>query len=116
MLAAADTQRRSENIGVDLLIDRAGARLKRALLALGILTVAISALLMTVKGYEMVEFAHMLGLRSNTLGWAAMWPVQALVPVGAALLLVVSLAQLLVLAAGGAPVPERTDEVPKGLE
>lgn len=116
MFGAADTQRRGENIGVDLLVDRAGARMKRALTALGLLTVAISALLMTLKGVEMVEFAEMLGLRSNTLGWMAMWPVQALVPIGAGLLLVVSLAQLLALAAGGTPIPEHANEVPKGLE
>lgn len=116
MLAAADTQRRGENIGVDLLIERAAARLRRALAALGLLTVAAAALMMTLKGVEMVDFARMLDLRSNTLGWAALWPVQALVPVGAALMLVVALAQLLALAAGTAPDMRAADEIPKGIE
>ena len=45
----------------------------------------------------------MLDLRSNTIGWAPIWPIQILVPLGAALLLIVSTAQLDVIASGKAP-------------
>ena len=103
MLAIADCQRRNENIGVDLLIERAHGRPRRALIAFGVAMVAISALAMTMHGVEMVQFSHMLDLRSNTIGWAAIWPVQVLVPLGAALLLLVALAQLVVLATGRTP-------------
>ncbi len=116
MLAAADTQWRGENIGVDLLIERSGARVRRALAALGLMTVAVAALMMTTKGVEMVDFARMLDLRSNTLGWAALWPVQALVPLGAGLMLFVALAQLLALLSGTAPDARPADEIPKGIE
>jgi C4-dicarboxylate transporter DctQ subunit len=120
MLAVADAQRRGENIGVDLLLDRTRGRARRALLALGCATVAACALMMTVHGVEMVQFSRMLDLRSNTLGNFAVWTVQALVPLGAALLLVVSLAQLAILATGHTPeaYPETpTDAPPKaGIE
>jgi len=112
MLAVADAQRRGENIGVDLLLDRTRGRARRALLALGCATVAISALLMTIHGVEMVQFSHMLDLRSTTLGNVSMWTVQLLVPIGAAMLLIVSVAQLLILAAGG--TPEGYPESPEG--
>ncbi len=110
MLAVAEAQRRGENIGVDLLLEKSGARLRRALALLGVAMVAGTALLMTVKGIEMAGFARMLDLRSNTLGWVAVWPIQTLVPVGAALLLLVALAQLAALAAGRDPFPAEKRE------
>jgi TRAP-type C4-dicarboxylate transport system permease small subunit len=112
MLAVADAQRRGENIGVDLLLDRTRGRGRRALLALGCACVAAAALMMTVHGIEMVRFSQMLDLRSNTLGSVAIWTVQALVPLGAALLLVVALAQLAQLAAGR--TPEGYEQTPEG--
>jgi C4-dicarboxylate transporter DctQ subunit len=120
MLAVADAQRRGENIGVDLLLDRTRGRARRALLALGCATVAASALMMSIHGVEMVQFSRMLDLRSNTLGNVSVWTIQALVPLGAVLLLVVSLAQLAVLATGQTPegYPETPEEAPPkvGLE
>lgn len=120
MLAVADAQRRGENIGVDLLLDRSRGRVRRALLALGSACVAVAALMMTVHGVEMVQFSRMLDLRSMTLGNVSIWTVQVLVPAGAALLLVVSLAQLLLLAAGRTPegyAESNHEAVPKaGLE
>lgn len=120
MLAAADAQRRGENIGVDLLIERSSGRVRRGLLAFGAVTVAVCALAMAGYGVEMVQFSKMLDLRSNTLGWAPIWPVQVFVPLGAALLLVVSLAQLVILATGRTPdglVAPDGDQAPKaGIE
>lgn len=103
MLAIADCQRRNENIGVDLLLERSHGRRRAALLAFGLAMVAICALAMTWYGVEMVQFSRMLDLRSNTIGWVAVWPIQILVPLGAGLLLVVSLAQLVIVAAGRTP-------------
>jgi TRAP-type C4-dicarboxylate transport system permease small subunit len=120
MLAIADCQRRNENIGVDLLLEKSRGRRRAALLAFGMAMVAICALAMTWYGVEMVQFSKMLDLRSNTIGWVPLWPIQILVPLGAALLLVVSLAQLLILAAGRTPEffePSAEDTAPKaGIE
>ncbi len=119
MLAVADAQRRGENIGVDLLLDKSGARLRRALGALGALTVAACALMMTWQGMEMVQFSRMLDLRSNTLGWVSVWTVQVLVPAGSALLCVTSLAQLCAIAAGRDPPPPESSaqgKIVKGIE
>lgn len=120
MLAIADCQRRNENIGVDLLLERSSGRRRAALLAFGVAMVAICALAMTWYGVEMVQFSKMLDLRSNTIGWVPVWPIQVLVPLGAALLLVVSLAQIVILAAGRTPEffePPAEDSQPKaGIE
>ena len=120
MLAVADAQRRGENIGVDLLLDHTKGRARRALVALGVAMVAICALMIAVHGVEMVQFSRMLDLRSNTLGSVGVWTVQMLVPLGALLLLIVSLAQLVTLAAGRTPegyAETHGDGVPKaGIE
>lgn len=120
MLAIADCQRRNENIGVDLLLEKSQGHRRAALLAFGMAMVAICALAMTWYGVEMVQFSKMLDLRSNTIGWVPLWPVQILVPLGAALLLVVSLAQLVIVATGRTPEhfePTAEDSAPKaGIE
>ena len=115
MLGVADAQARGEHIGVDLLTDRASPRLRRALGLFGTALFAACAGLIAWQGVEMVQFSAMLDLRSNTLGWAALWPVQALVPLGGALLLAVALAQLVALAAGAPWVGGARDPA-KGLE
>ncbi len=120
MLAVADAQRRNENIGVDLLIEKSGPRLRRALVALGVAMVAACALMMTWQGVEMVQFSRMLDLRSNTLGSVAVWTVQTLVPLGSALMLVVALAQLVAIAAGRDPflaeADKESDGITRGIE
>ena len=120
MLAVADAQRRNENIGVDLLIEKSGPRLRRALVALGVAMVAACALMMTWQGVEMVQFSRMLDLRSNTLGSVAVWTVQTLVPLGSALMLVVALAQLVAIAAGRDPflaeADKESDGISRGIE
>ncbi len=81
MFGVADAQARNEHIGVDLLFEKSGPRLRRALYAFGLALAAVCAAMIAWKGVEMVQFSAMLDLRSNTLGWVALWPVQALVPV-----------------------------------
>jgi TRAP-type C4-dicarboxylate transport system permease small subunit len=107
MFGVADAQARGEHIGVDLLTDRAGPRMKRWLALFGAALAAIAAALIAWKGVEMVQFSAMLDLRSNTLGWAALWPVQALVPLGGFLLLAVALAQLVSIGAGVGAAAEK---------
>ena len=103
MLSIAEVQRRGANIGVDLMVEKSRGKFRRALELLGVATVAASALLLTAQGYETVAFSKMLGLKSNTLGWVSLWSIQILVPLGAALLLLVSAMQLLMLGMGRRP-------------
>lgn len=119
MFGVADAQIRGDHIGVDLLTDRAGPGLKRALGLLGAALTAITAALIAWQGVEMVQFSAMLDLRSNTLGSAPVWPVQALVPLGGALLCVAALAQVLAYAAGRDPLPRDAagkDKIAPGIE
>ena len=103
MLSIAEVQRRGGNIGVDLLLDKARGRWRRTLELIGVATVAGSALLLTFQGYETVVFSKMMGVKSNTISWASTWLIELLIPIGAALLLLVSLMQLALLAMGRRP-------------
>ena len=103
MLAIPEVQRRGEHIGVDALTERLSARGKRRAAALGIVTVAIVAYLFVSEGIEMVAFTRMIGILSNVLPEIPLWGVQSFVPIGGALLLMVTVAQLLCLLAGIAP-------------
>ncbi|MGQ0676108.1 MAG: TRAP transporter small permease [Rhodospirillales bacterium] len=116
MLGAADAQARGEHVGVDLVTERAGPRLKRALGRFGAATVAASAAIMAWQGWEMVRFSAMLDLKSNTLGSVPLWPVQALVPLGGLLLLAVALAQVAALAAGAEPGRTNPEAAPQSHE
>ncbi len=104
MFAVAEAQRRGEHIGVDWLVDRwTGAR-RNAVLGLGALSVAVVCAVLIYEGVETVRFTVMMGVKSNALPDVPLWAIQALVPVGAGLMLVVALAQLLRWAAGLPPV------------
>ena len=103
MLAVPEAQRRGENIGVDLVIERLKGGRRRALTAFGCLTVAITAAILISEGIDMVAFTRMIGIVSNSLPEVPLWAAQAFVPLGAVLLLLVALAQLLVYLAGFEP-------------
>jgi TRAP-type C4-dicarboxylate transport system permease small subunit len=94
MLALPEAQRRGEHIGVDALTERLGARGKRGAAVLGLVTVVIVAYLFVSEGMETVLFTRMIGILSNELPEVPLWAVQALIPIGGALLLLVTLAQL----------------------
>ena len=94
MLAAADALRQGEHIAVDIVTERLSARGKRWTAVLGLLAVALSALLLLVEGWDMVAFSWMVGLLSNGYLAVPMWIPQALVPVGALLLLLAAIAAL----------------------
>jgi TRAP-type C4-dicarboxylate transport system permease small subunit len=102
MLAAPEAQRRFEHIGVDIAVGRLGPRLARVAHLIGVLSVAVVAGVLVMAGIEMVEFSRMVGMMTDINGVPAWW-VQALLPIGAALLLVVALCQALLLLIGREP-------------
>lgn len=102
LLAAPEAQRRFEHIGVDIAVSRIGPRLARLAHLLGALAVAAVAAILLVAGIEAVEFSRMIGVMTDIEGVPEWW-VQALLPVGAGLLLLVSLAQAAALALGRVP-------------
>ena len=92
MLALPDAQRRGENIGVDVVSEKARGPWARILGVVGAGTVIASAIVMLGAGVEMVAFSRMVGLISNVASMPE-WIVQLVVPIGAALLLVVALVE-----------------------
>lgn len=102
LLAAPEAQRRFEHIGVDVAVGRIGPRLARLAHLVGVLAVAAVAAILLSAGIEAVAFSRMIGVMTDIEGVPEWW-IQALLPLGAALLLLVSLAQALVLALGRDP-------------
>ena len=103
MLAVPEAQRRGENVGVDWLVDKwTGAR-RRAVIGLGAASVAIVAIVLIVEGWKTVSFTRMVGIKSNALPDMPLWAVQALIPLGAVLLLLVALGQIGAWFAGREP-------------
>ena len=114
MLAAPEAQRRFEHIGVDVAVGKLGPKLARAAHLVGVLSVAAVALVLLLAGLEAIEFSLMVGLMTEIDGVPEWW-VQTLLPLGAGLLLLVSLAQALVLAMGGTPeyLPAPDEHMPR---
>jgi len=110
LLAAPEAQRRFEHIGVDIAVSRLGPRLARVANVVGAASVAAVAAILLWAGWQAVEFSMMVGLMTEIEGVPEWW-IQALLPAGAAVLLLVSLAQLAVLITGGTP-----DHLPTGDE
>jgi TRAP-type C4-dicarboxylate transport system permease small subunit len=103
MLATPEAQRRAEHIGVDALTERLGARGKWWVALLGIISVAVVGYLFVSEGLAMVSFTRMIGILSNVLPEVPLWAVQALVPIGGALLLMVTASQLFCMLTGIGP-------------
>ncbi|HEX2552459.1 MAG TPA: TRAP transporter small permease [Microvirga sp.] len=95
MLALPEVQRRGDHIGIDWLATRLSAPGRRLLLLFGLATVLISGAIFVVEGIEMVEFSRMIGVLSNQIPEVPLWAVQALIPAGFALLLLVAGTQFL---------------------
>jgi len=102
MLAAAETQRREEHIGVEMVANQLRGPARRAARILGVGSVVAVAAILLSEGIETVAFSRMIGIATN-IEAVPLWWVQLLVPIGGALLLIVSAAQLLLLLAGGEP-------------
>jgi TRAP-type C4-dicarboxylate transport system permease small subunit len=103
MLAIPEVQRRGDHIGIDYLASRVSGAGRRAILAFGLLMVAASAVILVLEGIEMVEFSRVIGVLSNQIPEIPLWLVQAFVPLGFALMLLVTGAQLLCVALGLKP-------------
>ena len=103
MFAVPEAQRRAEHIGVDALIDKASPAGRRFLLAFGVAAVAVTAVILVREGWEMVAFSRMIGMKSIGIPEVSLWLVQVFVPLGAVLLLLVSLGQLFCHAVGLEP-------------
>jgi C4-dicarboxylate transporter DctQ subunit len=103
MLAVPEVQRRGDHIGIDFITGTVGERSRRAVLALGVLTVLATAALFVWQGVVMVEFSRVLNVLSNQIPEVPLWLVQGFVPVGFLLMLLVALVQTLCLALGLKP-------------
>ncbi len=114
LLAAPEAQRRFEHIGVDVALDRMGPRTRRGVHLLRALSVALVAAVLVAAGWEAVEFSLMVGLMTDIPG-VPQWWIQALLPAGAGLLLIVSLLQALILALGREPahLPQPGEDLPR---
>lgn len=98
VFAAAAAQRGGEHVAVDSIVEKAGPRLRRVLVASGLILVAASSLIMIYEGWATAAFARMAGMDTNV--GLPLWWLQVLVPLGFALLLLVVLVQLMRLARG----------------
>ncbi len=116
MLAAADALREGEHIAVDIITERLSARGKRVTAVLGLLAVAASALLLVIEGWDMVAFSRMVGLLSNGYMAVPMWIPQALVPIGAAALLLAALAAVGAAWRGESSPRDHDAMTPPGIE
>lgn len=116
MLAAPEAQRRFEHIGVDVPVRTVGPRWARVMFLFGVVSVAAVAVILVQQGWETVAFSRMIGMATNVEGVPLWWP-QLLVPVGAALLLVVACVQAITLLRGGRPehLPDTPDDTPRDL-
>jgi TRAP-type C4-dicarboxylate transport system permease small subunit len=92
-LAAAEVQRRGEHIGVDTFTERLTGGWKRATDLVGLASVAAVAAVLVAAGWEAIEFSLLVGMLTEVAG-IPLWWVQAALPVGAALLLAMALAQI----------------------
>jgi TRAP-type C4-dicarboxylate transport system permease small subunit len=114
LLAAPEAQRRFEHIGVDVLTGHLKGRPARWAHLLSSLSVALVAGILLKAGLETVEFSQMIGMMTEIEGIPVWW-IQSLLPVSAAVLLLVALAQSLVLALGEDPefLPDGENELPR---
>lgn len=103
MLAMPEAQRRGEHIGVDVLTAKARGAASRWLAMLSVVAVIATGWLILREGLEMVAFTRLMGMLSIALPDIDLWLIQALVPLGGLLLLLVAVAQLLCLAIGIEP-------------
>lgn len=94
MLSVAEAQRRGEHIAVEPPHAVAGTRLALAAGFVGAAGVLATALVLLHEGIETVAFSRMVGIATNIEG-VDIWWLQALIPLGAALLALVAAAQLL---------------------
>jgi TRAP-type C4-dicarboxylate transport system permease small subunit len=94
MFAVAEAQRRGEHISVETPARLAGTRYALVAAYVGAAGVLATALILLHEGIETVAFSRMVGVATNVDGVPAWW-LHAAIPLGAALLAIVAVAQLL---------------------
>lgn len=100
MLAAAQSLRRGEHIGVDVLVGRLGPRGARWAQAWSSLTVAAVSLILIVNGWNTAMFARKIGVLTEGHVEIPVFWLQLFLPLGGLMMLLVSLESLARLAAG----------------
>jgi C4-dicarboxylate transporter, DctQ subunit len=115
MLAAADALFGGEHIAVDIVTERLSPRGKRITLMLGLVAVALTAVLLVVEGIGTAHFSHKVGLRSNGALELPMWLPQLLVPIGALMLLLAAVVACFLAWRGKMAPRERVTPV-QGIE
>lgn len=109
MLGAAQTLRRGEHIGVDLLVGRLSAPQRRWAQAWGAVAVMGIAAMLVFNGWETAALARTLGLLTEgQLEWPTWW-LMLLMPVGGVLLALAAL-EALWRALAGLPALHGADE------
>lgn len=114
LLGAPEAQRRFEHIGVDIAVRRIGPRLAWLSRLLGVVSVAVVAAILLDAGIEAVSFSRLVGLMTDVEG-VPQWWIQTLLPIGAAVLLLVALIQALAFLTGREPpyLPRGEEELPR---
>jgi TRAP-type C4-dicarboxylate transport system permease small subunit len=103
MLALPEAQRRGEHIGVDLLLEKSRPAARRVLALVGLLFVLVTGAMFVQQGIETVLFSRMIGASSLELPELPLWTIQALIPLGGVLLVLVALVQFAVRLSGREP-------------
>lgn len=94
LLGAAQTLRRGEHIGVDLLVGTLSRTGRRWAAAWAAVATAVFAAMLIINGWETAALARMLGLLTEgSLEWPTWW-LMLLMPVGGTLLLLTSIEAL----------------------
>ncbi len=95
MLGAAESLRRGDHISVDLITSRLGERGRRRAAIWGDITVLVVAVALLISGAETIEYSVNYGILSEGYLEVPMWIPQSFLILGAALLALVSAANLL---------------------
>ena len=110
MLAAADTLRRGEHIGVDLLMTRLSGRARRWAEAWAAFATATIAVVLVVNGWGAAMLAKTLGMvTEGSLEWPS-WLLMLLLPLGGVLLLLAAIEAFWRALAGTPPAAAATSE------
>ncbi len=102
-LGAADVLRRGGHIGIDLVTNRLSARLQAWLDILGLVSVLLFSTVLTVSGWQMVEFSWSVGLLPSGYLEVPLWIPQSLIPIGFALMGLAALHRLILRIRAGKP-------------
>ena len=113
LLAAAQSLRRGEHIGVDILVGKLGPRGARWAQAWSSAAVAAVSLILIVNGWQTAMFSRKLGVLTEGRVEIPVFWLQLLLPLGGLMMLLVSLEALARLAAGAPPLakPVHREEI-----